>query len=239
MNREYHRWFSPALGRDMELLVFGHAGARLLVFPTSQGRFYEFEDRSITWELRHYLDNGWIQMFCVDSVDGDSWYADWKHPGARAWRQEQYDRYLRDELVPFSRWRNPNPFLITLGTSFGAYHAVNFAFRHPEMVGRVLGFHGLYDIRRFAAGYQDDNVYYNNPMQFIANEHEWHRMDAFRRLDVILVTDAHDQLAWSTHHFSDMLWSKGIHHTKRVWNEWSHDWPFWKRMLHLYLGGPD
>jgi esterase/lipase superfamily enzyme len=76
-------------------------------------------------------------------------------------------------------------------------------------------------------------------MQFIANEHEWHRLDAFRRMDIILVTDAHDQLAWSTHHFSDMLWSKGIHHAKRVWNEWSHDWPFWKRMLHLYLGGPD
>ncbi len=26
MKREYHKWSSPALGRDMELLVFGHAG---------------------------------------------------------------------------------------------------------------------------------------------------------------------------------------------------------------------
>jgi hypothetical protein len=45
VNREHHRWHSPSLGRDMELLVFGHAGARMLVFPTSMGRFFEWEDR--------------------------------------------------------------------------------------------------------------------------------------------------------------------------------------------------
>jgi len=42
MNREYHRWFSPALNRDMEMLIFGHAGARVLVFPTSLGKYYEW-----------------------------------------------------------------------------------------------------------------------------------------------------------------------------------------------------
>ena len=44
MNREYHRWYSPSLERDMELLVFGHSGARTLVFPTSMGRFFQWED---------------------------------------------------------------------------------------------------------------------------------------------------------------------------------------------------
>jgi esterase/lipase superfamily enzyme len=43
MNREFHRWHSPALGRDMDLLVFGHAGARAIVFPTSMGRFFEWK----------------------------------------------------------------------------------------------------------------------------------------------------------------------------------------------------
>ncbi|WP_295438711.1 hypothetical protein [uncultured Thiodictyon sp.] len=41
MNREYHRWYSERLGRTMELLVFGHAGAKVLVFPTRDGRFHE------------------------------------------------------------------------------------------------------------------------------------------------------------------------------------------------------
>ncbi len=45
MNREYHKWYSNALRRDMELLVFGHSGVPLLVFPTSMGRFFDYESR--------------------------------------------------------------------------------------------------------------------------------------------------------------------------------------------------
>ena len=37
MNREYHKAYSQELHRDMEALVFGHAGTPLLVFPTSHG----------------------------------------------------------------------------------------------------------------------------------------------------------------------------------------------------------
>ena len=40
MKREYHKWYSERLGRDMELLVFGHDGLPAIVFPTSQGRFF-------------------------------------------------------------------------------------------------------------------------------------------------------------------------------------------------------
>src|SRR5207244_159973 len=152
MNREYHRWYSPSLERDMELLVFGHAGARVLVFPTSQGRFFEWEDRGMMATLAEHLERGWIQMFSVDSLDAESWYARWRHPAERAWRQTQYDNYLLNEVLPLTTRLNSNPFLITTGASFGAYHAVNFAFRHPHLVGRVIGLSGLYDISRFTDG---------------------------------------------------------------------------------------
>ena len=58
MNREFHRWYSHSLGREMELLIFGHAGARLLVFPTSLGRFFEWEDRGMIAALGDQLENG-------------------------------------------------------------------------------------------------------------------------------------------------------------------------------------
>jgi esterase/lipase superfamily enzyme len=70
----------------MELLIFGHSGARVLVFPTSMGRFYEWEDRGMMGALGEQIERGWIQMYCVDSVDAESWYARGKDPGARAWR---------------------------------------------------------------------------------------------------------------------------------------------------------
>ena len=31
MNRDYRKWWSPALSRDMELLVFGSGGTPVLV----------------------------------------------------------------------------------------------------------------------------------------------------------------------------------------------------------------
>jgi esterase/lipase superfamily enzyme len=67
MNREYHKWYSSRLGRDMEMLVIGYAGLPVLVFPTSGGRFYEFEDRGMIGAVGGRVERGDLQFFCVDS----------------------------------------------------------------------------------------------------------------------------------------------------------------------------
>lgn len=223
----------------MELLIFGHAGARVLVFPTSLGKFYEWEDRGMIAVLGEHLERGWLQLYCVDSVDAESWYAGWAHPSGRAWRQTQYDQYLCNEVVPLMRQKNDNPFMITAGASFGAYHAANFAFRHPELVGRMLGFSGVYDIRRWASGYHDDNVYFNNPVEFLAHEHDDQRLAYLRRMDIVLVTGRDDPNRGSSETLSGVLWGKSIGNALRLWDGWAHDWPWWKDMLRLYVGGHD
>ena len=86
---------------------------------------------------------------------------------------------------------------------------------------------GLYDIRRFASGYSNDNVYLNNPVDYIPNEHEGCRLDALRRMDIILATGHDDPNRGSTDHLSSLLWSKGIGNALRLWDGWSHDWPWW------------
>src|SRR3954471_3705664 len=115
MHREHVRWFSPALERDMDLLLFGHAGARVLVYPSSMGKFFEWEDQGMIGALGEHIERGWIQIYCVDSVDADSWYAKWKHPADRALAHAYYDQYVRDEVLPLSMLKNSNPFLITAG----------------------------------------------------------------------------------------------------------------------------
>ncbi len=239
MNREYHRWYSPSLNRDMELLIFGHAGARVIVFPTSKGKFYEWEDRGMMWALRDHLENGWLQMYCVDSIDAESWYNWGIHPGARGWRHTQYDNYIYHEVIPLSQSKNSSPFCITVGASFGAFHAMSFALKHPDRVGRVIGMSGLYDIRGFTGGYSDDNIYFNNPMQFIANEHDPRRLSLLRGMDIIIASGRDDRLIDSARAFSALLWSKGIGNALREWDGWSHDWPYWQRMIQLYIGGHD
>ena len=239
MNREYHRWHSPALDRDMELLIFGHAGARVLVFPTSLGKYYEWEDRGMIGVLGEALERGWLQLYCVDSVDAESWYARRSHPGARAWRQVQYDNYLTHEVLPLMGQKNSNAFTMTAGASFGAYHAANYAFRHPDLVQRTLCFSGIYDIRQWADGYHDDNVYYNNPLEYLPNEHDPWRLARLREMDIILVTGQDDPNRASTEALSGVLWGQGIGNALRLWDGWAHDWPWWRDMLKRYINGHD
>lgn len=239
MNREYHRWYSHSLDRDMELLVFGHAGARVLVFPTSMGRFFQWEDMGMMQTLGERLEQGQIQLYCVDSVDGESWYAKYKHPAQRAQRHNQYDSYILNEVVPFSQQRNNNGFLMTTGASFGAYHAANFAFRHPWLVDRCIALSGLYDIRRFTEGFSNDDVYFNNPITFIGNENDPARLEALRHIDIILATGRDDAFRSNNEEMSAVLWGKNIWHALRIWDGWAHDWPWWKQMIDIYINGHD
>jgi esterase/lipase superfamily enzyme len=239
MHREHHHWFSPSLGRDMELLVFGHGGARVLVFPSSMGRYFEWEDRGMIATLGEHLERGWLQLYCVDSVDDESWYAKWKHPHDRAVRQTQYEQYLLSEVLPLSWQKNPNLFLITTGASFGAYHAADLAFRHPGLVGRVLGMSGLYDIKEQTGGWSDDEVYVHSPTDFISNERDPNRLEALRRMDIILAIGRDDSLRSNNEWMSKVLWDKGIGNALRVWDGWAHDWPWWRQMVLKYIGGHD
>jgi esterase/lipase superfamily enzyme len=43
MHVEERLWFSPALGHDMALKVYGHDGRPVIAFPSQDGRYWDFE----------------------------------------------------------------------------------------------------------------------------------------------------------------------------------------------------
>src|ERR1700761_2616213 len=126
MQREYFRWWSHDLGRDMELLCFGHAGTKVLVFPTSQGRFFEYENNGMVGSVADRIEHGLLQLYCVDSVDAESWYNRHAHPYWRVQRHMQYERYLVGDVLPLMANKNSSPRMTVTGCSFGGYHAANF-----------------------------------------------------------------------------------------------------------------
>lgn len=223
----------------MDLLVFGHAGARVLAFPTSRGSYHEWEDRNMPGVLQSQLDAGTLQLFCVSNVDAESWYDESIPVTERAGWQARYDACLHDEVLPHTLTLNRDPTLILTGASFGGYHALSFAMRHPELVTRVLSMSGLPDIKRLTHGYSDDAVYFQNPADFIRHEHDPARLDALRRLDIILAIGRDDPLCPSNVEFSRTLWGRGIGNALRIWEGSAHDWPYWEKMLALYIGGHD
>jgi esterase/lipase superfamily enzyme len=124
------------------------------------------------------------------------------------------------------------------GASFGAYHAVDIAFRHPHLFGRVLGLSGMYDIGQFTDGAMDANIFAHNPSHYVSHLHGDH-LDAMRRMDIILATGREDPNVGNVEYLSRALWEKGVGNALRLWDGWSHDWPYWERMLRQYIAGSD
>ncbi len=238
MKREYHRWYSSRLGRDMETLVFGHAGLPAIVFPTSQARFYEFEDRGMVAAIADKLERGDLQLFCVDSVDSESWYNRGVGPRWRIARQVQYDNYIVHEMVPFVRWHNQNPLLITLGCSFGGFHAVNCAFRHPDVFTGCLSMGAAFDLKSlgFLPGYYDQDVYFNLPLDNLPNLEDPWFLNRMRSNTYVLATGVHDQCWNDNERLAGVMRGKGIPVRLEVWGDNArHDWPWWQRMVEVYL----
>lgn len=236
MNREYHKAYSHELNRDMELLVFGHAGQPMLVFPSSMGKFFEYEDTGMIRVLAGKIESGGLQVFCVDSVDSESLYNKGVHPGSRIWRHVQYERYLLNEFLPFLKWKNWASQIAVTGCSFGGYHALNFGLRHPDLVSSCVSMSGSFDIRSFLDGYYDDNVYFNNPVDYLANMLDEWFLSRYRHMNIVLGTADWDICQDANVKMSALMHVKGIPHWLDIWGDNSkHDWPLWQRMASKYF----
>ena len=78
-----------------------------------------------------------------------------------------YDKFIIDEVVNGIRIEKSIPKVAVAGASFGGYHAANFAFKHPESVSHIFSMSGSFNIKMFIDGYYDDNVFFNNPVDFL------------------------------------------------------------------------
>ena len=170
MHREQHHWFSPRLGRDMNILVYGHYGQPIVVFPTSGGDEREYEGQGMIDALGHHVEAGRVKFYCVNSMNNESWYDKQAHPRHRSWVQSMYDAYIAHEVAPFiqSHCQTTGIAITTTGASFGGYHAANSLLKHPHLFRRCLSLSGVYDIRKFMDGDYDDNFYFNNPVDYVA-----------------------------------------------------------------------
>jgi len=236
VNREYHKHRSAKLGRDMEMLVFGHGGLPVVLFPTSGGRFYEFEDHGMIDALAGKIDAGQLQIFCVDSLDNESWYNQKAHPRLRISRHMQYEEYILHEMVKQVRQKNSSPRLVAAGCSFGGYHAVNIGLRHPDIFTGILSMSGAFDLSGFLHGYYDKDCYYHLPTHYLPQlEDPWY-LERFRRNTYVLATGWDDQCLAQNQLLDRLMSEKNIQHQFYVWQaQNSHDWPTWQRMAQLYL----
>jgi esterase/lipase superfamily enzyme len=221
----------------MELLLFGHAGTPVLVFPTSMGRFYEYEDRGMVQALGGKIGDGWIRLFCVDSVDAESWYNLQVHPLERVARHLAFESYVIDEVLPLARQMQSRAEqrVIVTGCSLGAFHATLLALRRPAQVLKLVALSGKYENSSFLDGESNLDAYLTNPLAFVPGLSDGPELDAVRRIELDLVTGSTDPHVHEARELSQLLWEKDVPNVLDVWEGWVHDWPYWREMILKYL----
>jgi len=221
----------------MEFLRFGYAGAPVVVFPTSGGNHHEFAERGMLEPLAKKIDQGIIQVFCVDTNNWEGWYNEHIHPRLKVERSVAFEEYLIHEFLPHIREITGTDVLVLTGISFGAYHAMNFALKHPELVNRAVTFSGSFSIKSFLVDYYDDLCYFNNPVDYIQNLTDpWFLQQYNEHTELLLVTSDQDVCLDKNLEMVHHLTAKGIRHTFVKWEgDFKHDWPYWKQMIGHYI----
>ena len=73
METQYFKEYSPALGREMECKLYGHAGRPMLFIPCQDGRFFDFENYHMAGTLAPWIDSGQVMVLSIDTMDKESW----------------------------------------------------------------------------------------------------------------------------------------------------------------------
>jgi esterase/lipase superfamily enzyme len=235
MIENYHRWNSLYLNRDFEMLTFGERGLPIIIFPTSGGRYYEAKDREIVNSVADLIDDGKIILFCPDSVNNESWYNYSAEPKYRVLRHIEYEKCILNDVIEFAKHKTGFKKVGLAGCSFGAYHAANMTFKHPDKVSHLLTMGGGFDIKQFIFGYYDENCYYNNPLDYLPNlTDDWY-LSRIKKINISIRTGDKDFCLPENERLSSILKSKNVDHEFEVRQNTGHDWHWWLDMFRNYI----
>ncbi len=244
METQYFKQYSPSLGRDMEMKVYGHAGHPVLYIPCQDGRFFDFENFKMTDVWQPWIDSGQAAVFAVDTIDRETWSAQ-NSPYDRIRRHEQWMSYLFNEVAPFSRdylnarsGRNDCPGMIAFGCSLGATHAANCFFRRPDLFDGMLALSGIYTASYGFGSYSDELVYLNSPVDYLAgmpSDHPY--IDRYNRgRGIIVVGQGPWESPETTLRLRDICREKGIGVWVDVWGyDVCHDWEWWYKQAAYHI----
>jgi esterase/lipase superfamily enzyme len=237
--RRIDGWHSPILSQQMPIVSYGDRGRPILLFPTAAADFLENERFFLVKSVEPFIQQGRIRLFSIDSINRQAWMDRTLPVAEQARRQALYAAYVESEVVPFIRSAcGSDQGIGTAGASFGAFHAANTLFRHPDLFDTLIAMSGFYDLGPdYLHGYSDDNCYYNNPAWFLPGLSGQYLELLRQRSRIIIVSgqgayEAPD----ASRSLSEILGRKGIPHVLDLWGtDVNHDWPWWRKMLPHYV----
>jgi esterase/lipase superfamily enzyme len=238
MERQLSSWYSPSLGNEMPIAMYGHHGFALLMVPTAAADYLEYERFQLMDHLAPLVDAGKMKVFSVNSINTESWLNKQMEGAHKAIRQNQFNEYIYNEVVPYIKnntsWETP---IIVTGASFGALHSMNLFLKRPDLINGAIAMSGVYDLTEYTDGYYDEQVYYNSPIHYIPNLNDHYVLEQIRRGKLIMATGQGSyEDPEANRRFSAVLNTKSIPHELELWgHDVTHDWPTWRTMLPHFL----
>ncbi len=232
MEKEIRTWMSPNIGKEMRLIKYGTSGTPVVAFPGNGGTAEDWENHNVLDAIRVQLEEGYNTLYCLDSIDNESFLNKEVDPPVRITRQKQYEMYLLDEVWPIVTKESTQDFIIAMGIHLGAYQVINLSLRHPSKVNKAISIMGNYDIRPYLDDYFEEAAYFQNPAEYFPNLQNDRILSEIRDIDFRICISPNSVQYDSNQRFSNLLNNKGITH------EWDNqlqsgddDWAGWAKMI--------
>ena len=239
MKRELASWYSPSLDREMPIVTYGDYGFALLLVPTAAADYLEYERFQLIDSLAPHIDSGKIKVFSINSMNNESWMNNDMPGEHKAIRHNQFNKYVFDEVIPFVKncTSNETPIIIT-GASFGALHSMNLFLKRPDLINGVIAMSGVYNLHEYTKGFNDDQVYFNSPEDYLPGLTDPWYLDKIRNsnhIHILSGSGAYEDPG-AAGRFAKILYDKGINYELDIWGaDMTHDWPTWRAMLPYYI----
>ena len=229
---------SESLNEELDIIVYGSTGRPVIVFPTFDFSAGSWETGGMLTRLSELVDSGRIQLFCTDSIDGESWYAQNSALDYRSERQEAYFSYVTDILVPYVRSHSSSQEKpLVVGCGIGATNAAVAMLRRPDLFGGLLALSGVFDARFLSKGSVNQLWLKNSPID-IARSLDKTAITALEKLPLAFAygqgqgEDAIDSMRAVEATFQDL----GLDATFEYWGyDVTHGWPWWQEMASQLL----
>lgn len=233
------RWYSHRVQQEVTLARWGYFGQPLLLVPTAGGDAEECERWLMIKVLEPLLVKGAIKVYSCDSVAGQAWFQRDSSPEHRMWLMNQFQEYIRHEVVPaiYLDCRSDGLPIWAAGASIGAYHAVSLVCRYPDVFFRAIGMSGTYDLMRFIETDHFTHDYFvATALRFLPYLSDQHKAILRQRFVLLASGQGHAENIGESWNMARMLGEELVPNWMADWgHDWPHDWQTWRAMLPKYL----
>ncbi len=239
MQKEYFKWKSEYLNKEIEVASYGHYGTTILMFSSNTPNHKEIEENGFLESIYPMINSGRCRIFTVTNLQDECWLDDSKRSLLKSKRHFEFNKFIEEELVPniFTECGGPVP-IITAGASYGGFIAGNTFFRRPDLFIGTIAVSATFNIEYYSKDYFDENCYFNSPIHYLLNLNDnfWITFLMSRHHIYLASGSGENEFPNNTEQMGALLINKGLRCNTEIWgNEYGHNWDSWSKIFRYFI----